>query len=149
MPTTKKLSSMKSRLTIYRIGLRRAETHGDADEIAKWENSIATLEQEIDELDEQLVRLFLRRMEVTGKVGEYKLAHGMQVLDREREQRLPSPLGQRPEDRYLYLGPAGIPLEAGRSQVEWKGRAFEVQSAHLVGDSHWWALLRPRDREAT
>lgn len=26
--------------------------------------------QEIDELDEQLVRLFLRRMEVTGKVGE-------------------------------------------------------------------------------
>ena len=37
--------------------------------------------QEIDELDEQLVRLFLRRMEVTGKVGEYKLAHGMQVLD--------------------------------------------------------------------
>ncbi|WP_308753247.1 hypothetical protein [uncultured Anaerotruncus sp.] len=44
---------MKSRLTIYRIGLRRAETHGDADEIAKWENSIATLEQEIDELDSQ------------------------------------------------------------------------------------------------
>ena len=42
--------------------------------------------QEIDELDEQLVRLFLRRMEVTGKVGEYKLAHGMQVLDRERER---------------------------------------------------------------
>lgn len=71
------------------------------------------------------------------------------VLDREREQRLPSPLGQRPEDRYLYLGPSGIPLEAGRSQVEWKGRAFEVQSAHLVGDSHWWALLRPGDREAT
>ena len=32
---------------------------------------------------------------------------------------------------------------------EWKDRAFEVQSAHLVGDSHWWALLRPRDREAT
>ena len=58
-------------------------------------------------------------------------------------------LGQRPEDRYLYLGPADIPLEAGRSQVEWKDRAFEVQSAHLVGDSHWWALLRPRDREAT
>ena len=44
--------------------------------------------QEIDELDEQLVRLFLRRMEVTGKVGEYKLAHGMQVLDRGRERRV-------------------------------------------------------------
>ena len=44
--------------------------------------------QEIDELDEQLVRLFLRRMEVTGKVGEYKLAHGMQVLDREREIKI-------------------------------------------------------------
>ena len=31
--------------------------------------------QEIDELDEQLVRLFLRRMEVTGKVGELSLIH--------------------------------------------------------------------------
>ena len=85
-----------------------------------------------------------------GTAGEGGLRAFLQpVLDREREQRLPSPLGQRPEDRYLYLGPADIPLEAGRSQVEWKDRAFEVQSAHLVGDSHWWALLRPRDREAT
>lgn len=50
--------------------------------------------QEIDELDEQLVRLFLRRMEVTGKVGEYKLAHGMQVLDRERERRVLAKRGQ-------------------------------------------------------
>lgn len=51
MSTTKNLSSMKSRLTIYKLGLRRAETHGNQDEITKWESSIAALEQEIDELD--------------------------------------------------------------------------------------------------
>lgn len=53
MSPTKNLSSMKSRLTIYKLGLRRAETHGNQDEIAKWESSIAALEQEIDELDSQ------------------------------------------------------------------------------------------------
>lgn len=53
MSTTKNLSSMKSRLTIYKLGLRRAETHGNQDEITKWESSIAALEQEIDELDNQ------------------------------------------------------------------------------------------------
>mgnify|MGYP002226178161 CR=1 FL=1 len=59
----------------------------DRERDAIW-SDLEQYRQEIDELDEQLVRLFLRRMEVTGKVGEYKLAHGMQVLDRERERRV-------------------------------------------------------------
>ncbi len=55
---------------------------------------------EIDSIDEQLIKLFARRMEVTTNVGKYKLAKGMQVLDRSREREvlskrsagLPSPL---------------------------------------------------------
>ena len=69
------------------------------------------------------------------------------VLDRSRGQEVPSPLGLRPEDRYLYLGPGDQPLTAGESRVTWGERDYEVQSAHRVGDSHWWALLRPRDKE--
>lgn len=44
--------------------------------------------QEIDRLDEEITRLFLRRMEITGKVGQYKLAHAMPVMDAARERQL-------------------------------------------------------------
>ena len=69
------------------------------------------------------------------------------VLDRSRGQEVPSPLGLRREDRMLYLGPGDQPLTAGESRVTWGKRDYDVQSAHRVGDSHWWALLRPRDKE--
>ena len=51
MSTSKSLASMKSRLTIYRLGLVKAQRKGNAAEIGKWEDSIAALEQEIDEMD--------------------------------------------------------------------------------------------------
>ena len=44
--------------------------------------------REIDAIDGELVKLFLRRMEATGKVGEYKKARGIPVLDAEREKRV-------------------------------------------------------------
>lgn len=37
--------------------------------------------QEIDRIDGELVQLFLERMAVTGKVGEYKQRAGIPVLD--------------------------------------------------------------------
>lgn len=73
------------------------------------------------------------------------------VLDRGEGQQIPSPLGLRREDRFLYLGPADLPLAAGVSRVEWKQQVYEVQSAHSVGGdsvNHWWAVLRPADQEA-
>lgn len=63
-----------------------------------------------------------------------------------REQARPSPLGLRREDRFLYLGPPDIPLKDG-GQVAWRGGRYDIQAAHLVGEQHWWALLRPADRE--
>ena len=72
------------------------------------------------------------------------------VLQRSEDQQVPSPLGLRREDRFLYLGPMDAPLEDG-DQVEWRGRRYAVQSAHPVGPEtggHFWALLRPGDEEA-
>lgn len=44
--------------------------------------------QEIDRIDGELVKLFLERMAVTGKVGEYKQRAGIPVLDAGREQQV-------------------------------------------------------------
>ena len=43
---------------------------------------------QIDEVDAQLVELFRRRMDITGKVGEYKLARQIPVLDAQREREV-------------------------------------------------------------
>ena len=42
----------------------------------------------IDEVDKQIVHLFERRMELTRKVGEYKQARNMAVLDTRREREV-------------------------------------------------------------
>ena len=47
-----------------------------------------TLREQIDDIDRQLADLFARRMAVTHKVGQYKAAHGLPVLDREREAQV-------------------------------------------------------------
>ena len=44
--------------------------------------------RQIDDIDARLVELFLKRMEVTGRVGAYKKANGIPVLDAERERRV-------------------------------------------------------------
>lgn len=44
--------------------------------------------QEIDRIDGELVKLFLERMAVTGKVGEYKQREGIPVLDANREKQV-------------------------------------------------------------
>jgi chorismate mutase/prephenate dehydratase len=43
---------------------------------------------QIDGIDRQLADLFRQRMTVTEKIGEYKAAHGLQVLDRARENQV-------------------------------------------------------------
>ena len=53
MSGSKKLTTMKSKLTIYRLGLDKAVAKGNTTEISRWEDSIAALEQEIDELAAQ------------------------------------------------------------------------------------------------
>ena len=48
--------------------------------------NLEQLRKEIDEIDEAMVKLFERRMGVTDKIGVWKQAHGMPVLDNRRQQ---------------------------------------------------------------
>ena len=51
-------------------------------------NDLEEYRRRIDAIDAELVQLFLRRMEVTWKVGEYKKANGLPVLDSGREKEV-------------------------------------------------------------
>ncbi|MGN0777598.1 MAG: chorismate mutase [Aristaeellaceae bacterium] len=43
---------------------------------------------ELDAVDRELVRLFEKRMSLSGEVARYKLAHGLPVLDAAREEQV-------------------------------------------------------------
>ena len=62
-----------------------------------------TLREQIDVIDEQMVRLFAERMEIAGKIADYKKEHGLPVLDRKREaQKLREVMDMAPEDMKEY-----------------------------------------------
>ena len=50
-------------------------------------SELDTLRSEIDEIDTQLTALFLRRMDVTARVGAYKQENGLPVLDEARDRK--------------------------------------------------------------
>lgn len=91
----------------------------------------------------------LRNGEKTTALGRAFL---QPILDRREDwkQRRPSPLGLTRRDRFLYLGEPDLPLGMG-DKVTCLGVDYEVQAAQpiRVGEtlSHWWAVLRIRDRE--
>ena len=43
---------------------------------------------EIDELDGYIVKLFLRRMQISGEIGRYKKENGLRVYDEKREKEV-------------------------------------------------------------
>jgi chorismate mutase/prephenate dehydratase len=50
------------------------------------EMSIDELRKEINGVDEQLLSLFERRMEIAGKIGRYKKENALPIYDAERER---------------------------------------------------------------
>jgi len=57
--------------------------------------------QELDAVDRQIVALFEQRMTLARDVVAYKIAHGMQVLDRSREEAvLASRMGMLQDDQW-------------------------------------------------
>lgn len=71
------------------------------------------------------------------------------IRDKDR-QNVPSPLGWRKDERWLYLGEPDIPLEVGEGGFVRAGaREFEVYSARRVDlgreTCHWWGILVPRE----
>ena len=51
-------------------------------------NDINDIRKEIDEIDKELVDLYIRRMNCSARVAEYKREHNMPVLDASRERAL-------------------------------------------------------------
>ena len=50
--------------------------------------SLKPIREEIDKIDEQLAKLFARRMECSKRVAEYKIEHGFEVVNRAREDEV-------------------------------------------------------------
>ena len=48
---------------------------------------LSQLRQELDKIDQEMVELYQKRMEICKGVAEYKIANGKMVLDKEREQQ--------------------------------------------------------------
>ncbi len=49
---------------------------------------LLTLRGQIDEIDEQLIPLLMKRMNISREVAKYKVEHGIPVLNAEREQQI-------------------------------------------------------------
>lgn len=61
---------------------------------------INELRKQINEIDDQLVDLFVNRMQVSAQIGEYKLQNGMNVRDPEREAEISHKLAEKCEALY-------------------------------------------------
>lgn len=68
---------------------------------------LQSLRRDIDAIDRELMELFRRRMDVTAQVGEYKRAHGIPVLDQERERQVLQSKGELAGEE---LRPAAVTL---------------------------------------
>ena len=57
--------------------------------------NLQELRNEIDEIDDQLISLFVRRMAISAQVAQYKRAHGLPVHIPEREQAILQAIGEK------------------------------------------------------
>ena len=49
---------------------------------------LTVIRDEINQINEDILQLFLRRMELSAQVFEYKKENGLPVLDRKREEEI-------------------------------------------------------------
>ena len=49
---------------------------------------LSEIRREIDDIDDQLIRLLCRRMDCSARVAEYKAAQGIPVLSQTREDEI-------------------------------------------------------------
>ncbi len=56
----------------------------------------------IDRVDEELLPLFLKRMELSGKIAEYKAANSLPVYNEEREKEILSQIAGKSGDMSSY-----------------------------------------------
>ena len=62
---------------------------------------LADIRKDLDAVDREIVRLFEERMTLAAQVAEYKIAKGMPVLDRSREEKVLASRAALLEDKRL------------------------------------------------
>jgi len=86
------------------------------------------IRMELDRVDRQIVQLFEERMGLSRHVAEYKIAHGMQVLDRTREEQvLVSRTGMLQDAHYAPAVRALYEQIMALSRAEQQGMLEEAQ----------------------
>ena len=63
---------------------------------------LTEIREHIDRIDAELLRLFLERMELADKTAEYKAAHGLPILNKEREREILAKVTEDAGDRERY-----------------------------------------------
>jgi len=58
------------------------------------------LRRKIDEIDDELIKLFQQRMELSAEIAMYKIEHEMPVYDPERERQKLNDLSYKVHERY-------------------------------------------------
>lgn len=66
--------------------------------------SLQELRGQLDVIDEQIVDLYQKRMDICGKVGEYKVAAGRKVFDKQRENEKLAAVTENVTDEFYKKG---------------------------------------------
>lgn len=85
-----------------------------------------------------------------GALEQVGLAMVQPLFEKDGQWR-PTALGQKREDRFLFLGAPELEVDrlSGDGYVQWDGARYEVVTAQAVSLGrrvvYRWAVLRPRD----
>jgi len=96
--------------------------------------------RQIDEIDGQLVKLFLRRWELTGAVGRWKRERELPVLDSERERRLLAARTAMAQGTAAKAAVAGL-YESILAISRRQQRALVQEGTRDAGYARWARLL--------
>ncbi len=58
---------------------------------------LSEIRKDIDELDRELLKLFLKRQALSQEVAQYKQSHGLEIFDEAREQEKLAALDSYPQ----------------------------------------------------
>jgi chorismate mutase/prephenate dehydratase len=67
-------------------------------------DSLLQLREELDQIDEEIIKLYLERMKICDSVGDYKIKAGRQVLDRKREDEKLSHVASKVDGDFNKVG---------------------------------------------
>lgn len=62
--------------------------------------NLEDIRKEISEINDEILALFVRRMELSAQVSEYKKANGLPTLDRKREEIILQNVADKTDDEY-------------------------------------------------